>query len=231
MTEKDTAYYHYLLTSEVGQDRANAHRQIICRYFWGIFNKYGCKEVLDVGCGLGFFISKATEGANPVGIDSNFKAIEHCRKNGNISIVGNAVEIPIGSGKMDGVMCAHLLEHLTEPEKAFIEFHRVLKDNGILIVRVPPFNSSFYDDWTHIRPFTEKSLIRLASFCGFNVIKVDYYHYDLPFLNWENISPRLLNRIRHLPIIQFVINTLIRLKGLPPNELVLIARKGKSDER
>ena len=90
---------------------------------------------------------------------------------------------------MDGIHCAHLLEHLPDPERAFMEYHRVLRDGGVLLVRVPPFDASFYDDWSHVRPFTKKSLLRLAAVAGYHHTRVFYYHYDLPFRKWETLPP------------------------------------------
>ena len=225
MKERDKAYYRYLHTSEVGQETASIHREIVADYFWKILNSYGCRDVLDVGCGLGFFLGKAGRGVNAVGVDSNWHVAEQCRSDGRRVILGNGAELPLGNGIMDGIHCAHLLEHLPDPERAFMEYHRVLRDGGVLLVRVPPFDASFYDDWSHVRPFTKKSLLRLAAVAGYHHTRVFYYHYDLPFRKWDASAFRLLNRGRHLPIIRQAIDGLIKLYGLPPKELVLVARK------
>ncbi|MCP3678309.1 MAG: class I SAM-dependent methyltransferase [Deltaproteobacteria bacterium] len=225
MKGRDKAYYRYLQTSEVGQETARAHREIVAGYFWDVLTHHGCRDVLDVGCGLGFFLNKAGQGINAVGVDSNLHVVEQCRRDGRHVICGNGSELPLRSGTMDGVHCAHILEHLHEPETALVEYCRVLKGGGILVVRVPPFDTSFYDDWSHVRPFTAKSLRRLAAVTGFESIRVFYYHYDLPFQHWQNPLSRLVNRVRHLPIIRPAVNGLIKLYGLPPKELVLVARK------
>jgi len=226
MDNKEESYYRYLLTSEMGKDRAKAHMEIMAEYFWKIFRGYGCKDVVDVGCGLGSFIEKAGQEVNAIGIDSNKKVVEHCCKAGINAIWGDAMNLPFDDpGKVDGIMCAHVLEHLPDPEKAFREFSRVLKKEGVLVVRVPPFDSFFYDDWTHVRPFTRKTLRRLASATGFKVVRVFYYHYDLPFCSWKTPFFRLLNRIRHLPGVELVIDSLAKALGFLPKELVLIAKK------
>ncbi len=226
MDDKEESYCRYLLTSEIGEDRAKAHREIVAEYFWKIFHGYGCREVLDVGCGLGSFIEKAGQGVNVTGIDSNRKVIEHCCKAGINAVYGDAIKLPFDdSGRIDGIMCAHVLEHLLDPEKAFREFSRVLKKGGVLVVRVPPFDPSFYDDWTHMRPFTKKTLHRLAVATGFKIMRIFYYHYDFPFRSWNNPFFRVLNRVRHLSGIETIIDSLIRASGLPARELVLVAMK------
>ena len=226
MDDKEESYYQYLLTSEIGEDRARAHREIVAEYFWKIFRGYGCRDVLDVGCGLGSFIGKAGPGVNAIGIDSNRRVVEHCRKAGLNALFGDATKLPFDDSiRIDGIICSHVLEHLLDPEKAFREFGRVLKGGGVLVVRVPLFDASFYDDWTHIRPFTKKTLHRLAVATGFKTKRIFYYHYDLPFRLWNNLFFRALNRVRHMSGIEAIIDSLIRASGLPASELVLVAMK------
>lgn len=226
MDNKDQAYCRYLLTSEVSPGVAETHREILADHFWSIFRHHGCKKVLDVGCGLGSFISKAPRTIETTGIDANRVIVEHCRAEGLTVLQGTAEQLPVDTAApVDGIMCAHLMEHIADPEQAFREFARVLRAGGILIVRVPPFDASFYDDWTHIRPYTKKSLARLAAATGFDPVRVYHYHYDLPFRRWRNPLFRTINVIRHLPVIRWLIDSLIRAYGLPPKELVLIARR------
>ncbi len=225
MNKKSNAYYKYLHTSEVGEDTAKSHREITAEYFWNIFKSFGCRTVLDVGCGVGFFIGRAGQGIHAFGVDADVRIAGCCVKNGQMAAAGNAASLPVRSGAVDGIMCGHLLEHTGEPDNVFAEFNRILKQEGVLIVRVPPFNASFYDDWTHVRPFTKKTLARLASVSGFRPLRIFYYHYDIPFRHWQNPLFKTLNRIRQLPGIRLMINSVIKLFGLPPKEIVMIARK------
>jgi SAM-dependent methyltransferase len=231
LIDEEESYYRYLLTSEVSQERAKVHREIVAGYFWEIFQGYGCKDILDVGCGLGSFLEHAGQGVHAIGIDSNRRVVEHCRNAGMNVLHGDAMKLPLEKqGTIDGILCSHVLEHLAEPEKAFREFSRVLKEEGVLVVRVPPFDSSFYDDWTHVRPFTKKTLNRLAAATGYSAVSVYSYHYDLPFRFWRHPFFRVLNRARRLPGIRTIIDILIRASGLPPKELVLIAKKNRDGE-
>jgi SAM-dependent methyltransferase len=227
MDNKDEAYCRYLLTSEVSPGAAEAHREILADHFWGVFRRFGCTKVLDIGCGLGSFISKAPPEIEAAGIDANRAVVEHCRAAGLAVLQGTAEQLSVDAASVDGIMCAHLMEHVADPERAFREFARVLREGGIMIVRVPPFDASFYDDWTHVRPYTKKSLTRLAAATGFEPMRVYRHHYDLPFRRWRNPLFRTINFIRRLPVIRWLADSLIRAYGLPPQELVLIARRGQ----
>lgn len=225
MDDRDNLYYTYLLSSEVGADLAKIHRSIVNEYFHSIFRSFGCKKIMDVGCGLGYFLAAAGQRAEAIGVDSNRYAVEHCRQRGFNAIVGEASDLPAESGSLDGVMCSHLLEHIAEPEKVFREFFRILRKDGVLIVRVPPFDSSFFDDWTHIRPYTKKTLERLASASGLKLLRIFYYHYSLPFGKQGGMLFKAVDFVRRLPGFTQLIDLAIKIYGLPPKELVMIARK------
>lgn len=223
MSGNEEHYYRYLLTSEVGASMADQHRRNIADYFWGILNSNNCRRVADIGCGLGFFVEHAPAGIEATGVDSNRLVVEHCVARGVSAVHGDAGNLPLADASYDGVFCSHLLEHLSAPETAMREFARVLAQGGLLVVRVPPFNDSFYDDWTHVRPYTEKTLARLAEASGFSVVRLYRYHYDLPFR--ATAIMKLFNRVRHLSLVEWLVDCAIKLYGLPPLEIVLIARK------
>ena len=69
--------------------------------------------------------------------------------------------IPNQDKSVDIVICLALLEHLKDPSNLISEAWRVLKENGLLILSTPNWRYSlfdFFDDPTHIRPYTYKSL-------------------------------------------------------------------------
>ena len=55
------------------------------------------------------------------------------------------------------------------------EIHRVLQPNGYLCLIVPSprtLTTTFYDDYTHVRPFTATALRQLAQDTSFSEVKV-----------------------------------------------------------
>ena len=65
-----------------------------------------------------------------------------------------APALPFCAGTVAAIHAYHVLEHV-DFVRLMDEFHRVLQPEGLLHIRVPHASSfSFWDDPTHIRPFT-----------------------------------------------------------------------------
>ena len=68
---------------------------------------------------------------------------------------------PIASNSLDLVAMTSTLEHLSCPEHIATEIRRVLKPGGVVFITVPDikkYGFDFWNDITHKRPFTIKSL-------------------------------------------------------------------------
>ena len=71
-----------------------------------------------------------------------------------------------------------VIEHLQDPSNFLEESLRVLKPGGILLMVVPNFKynyASFYDDPTHVKPYTSEGIKYLLKLTGFrNVITLPW---------------------------------------------------------
>lgn len=63
----------------------------------------------------------------------------------------------IADGSLDFVVANHVLEHLTDPIRALIEWHRVLRDGGLLLMALPDKR------YTFDRPRTRTTLDHLLA--------------------------------------------------------------------
>lgn len=88
--------------------------------------------LMDAGCGrtapvLGKFLGKAERliGVEVVPFTEVPKGIE--------TITADLAKIPIGDASVDLIMSRAVFEHLTEPEKVYKEFFRVLKPGGRVV--------------------------------------------------------------------------------------------------
>src|ERR1022692_3056119 len=85
------------------------------------------------------------------------------------------MRFPSPDAYFEGVFCCWLFEHLPDPERAILEFHRVLKPGGLcsIVVPTPVDMVAFYADYTHIRPFTATSLRQLAAVANFAQVRTE----------------------------------------------------------
>jgi arsenite methyltransferase len=89
-------------------------------------------SILDIGCGSGATVDHLTEkyGFQTSGIDKNSET--HCGKKNLITAF--AENIPYPDRSMDGIIMECSFSLVDEQEKVMNECHRVLKNNGILII-------------------------------------------------------------------------------------------------
>ena len=108
-------------------------------------------SVLDCGCGpgtitLGF--AEIVSSGRATGIDVSESQVIDARKyaeaagRSNATFqVGDIYDLPFEDGTFDAVFTNAVLEHLSEPESAVREIHRVLKPGGMIGARHSVFSS------------------------------------------------------------------------------------------
>ena len=103
---------------------------------------------LDVGCGVGqltFHLARA--GAAVVGIEVGFEAVQvgsailkECSLPAPVNFIcQDAISLPFQNEIFDRVVCADVMEHLSEEEKraVLLEVYRVLKPGGEVFLHTP----------------------------------------------------------------------------------------------
>jgi SAM-dependent methyltransferase len=90
--------------------------------------------VLDVGCGDGRHSYRLAErfGFSVVGIDPNPPHVEATRQ--VRLVLGVAEALPVEDRTADLVWCRDVLVHVADLDRAYAEFHRVLRDGGRALV-------------------------------------------------------------------------------------------------
>jgi SAM-dependent methyltransferase len=81
--------------------------------------------------------------------------------------IGN---LPLETESVDIAVSLAVIEHLREPEKFLSEIFRCLKPGGLIYLSTPNFqldSRNFYNDPTHVRPYTPISLAKLLRLHGF----------------------------------------------------------------
>ena len=169
------------------------------KYFKNVLNKHFKKIslILDVGCGQGDFLNQAKNlNLNVCGIDDKEHWVEHCTKRGLKVTRGSIYQIPFNDQSMDGIFIQSVIEHV-DPIKAMHEITRVLKKDGIIAISCPTPEKHFWDDPTHVRPHTIKSLSVLMEMFDIQVIYKNYVFAELlgikitwnGLFKWLNLFP------------------------------------------
>lgn len=108
--------------------------------------KTGEKKILDAGSGYGqytYFMSRLKIHPNITAVDVKKEQITDCnnffksinRKNVTFSVADLTTFEK--KNEFDLVLCVDVMEHITEDEKVFSNFHAALKSGGMLLVSTP----------------------------------------------------------------------------------------------
>lgn len=84
----------------------------------------------------------------------------------NIDIEGIAEDIPANDESYDSIVCTQALSYVWDVPKAFSEFRRILRANGVLLLTssfMDPLNEDFGEYWR----FTPDAYRRLLNEAGF----------------------------------------------------------------
>ena len=94
----------------------------------------GKARVADVGCGWGgtLRLLRGRYGYRAIGVDLSVEAL--LEDAGLPVVCATSLDLPVRSGVLDGIFCECVLSLLSFPEKAILEFHRVLKPGGRLVL-------------------------------------------------------------------------------------------------
>jgi len=130
------------------------------------------KKVLDIACGVGYGSKILREGGaiEVYGCDISDEAIEfakqHYQENSIVFEVMDATELTFPDNYFDCVISFETLEHLDNYEKAINEFHRVLHDDGLLIISTPNKDKTSKgkekpDNPFHVQEFTMTEFVAI----------------------------------------------------------------------
>jgi 2-polyprenyl-3-methyl-5-hydroxy-6-metoxy-1,4-benzoquinol methylase len=179
-------------------------------------------SVLDVGCGLGFFLRALDPkrwdryGIEPMPVPNR----EAARSLGSDRIRNSElIAAGLPSGKFDAITFWDSLEHLPNPRAILQEAGRLLRPGGIILIGLPNFGGyqarHFGEDWFalslphHLCHYTRESLTRLLEDCGFRVRVME-----------DRAGPENYHALKHS-----LLNRLTRLHGRRVGRLLYYAAK------
>ena len=201
--------------------------------------------ILDAGCGQGTWLRfLRSRSFNAIGLDYSFPLLRAAQEQGvNPLILGSVSTIPLKDDACDGLISWGVIEHdEAGPEKALLEFKRVLRPGGYLFVTVPfdhpKVRRAFAIERANAERFaeelqfyqylfTEAELADLLKTSGFEVLNVERGN-----LHTAVAFPRLYSQLDRLhPALRDILGrfTLPLAAVTPGSTLMLLAAAKRSE--
>ena len=135
--------------------------------------------LLDCGAGTGRFAEEMIPYCQVIAVDDHAESLVLARDRLGPERVreGTCAQLPLGDSTVDVVTALDVLEHIADDRAALLDFIRVLKPGGIMIVTVPALRA-LWSDWDvilhHQRRYNKKSLLRLVEDARLEVVHCAY---------------------------------------------------------
>lgn len=155
-------------------------------------------KILEIGIGNGWTMRYNSTNIEKYGIDKG-STFQNELESRNIKF--NALDVekdefPYDNNFFDIIMLNHVIEHIVNPDNLLSEMHRILTMSGKLYIRCPNISKCkfrFYDDYTHVRPYTDKSLSNCLSAYGFQ--NLFCFGSDLNLINLDNLTDGKIRKL------------------------------------
>jgi SAM-dependent methyltransferase len=175
----------------------------LCKsYFQKLISPDAC--VLEIGAGYGHFINNI-HCKRRIALDSWPGMLEYL-KPGIEGIVSSATDLTgVENGSVNFVFASNLFEHLTQAELAVTlkQLHEKLKPGGTLNILQPNFRfayKEYFDDYTHVTIYSDRSLVDFLVANGFRVLECHPRFLPLTIKSRFPVFPFLIRAYLHLPV-------------------------------
>lgn len=169
-----------------------------------------CK-LLDIGCGKGLLLhSLKMKDFEVYGIELSENSARYAKEKLGINVKTKDIkDCEFQPDYFDVITMFHSLEHMKDPKQTLKAIHSILKNDGILIIEVPKFDSLysriFKDKWfhldvpRHLYHFEEKTIKSMLKTTGFSIKKISNHSiiYDV-FGNVQSLLNYLCSKMNIL---------------------------------
>ncbi len=146
-------------------------------------------NVLDIGCGNGFYINKLkNKGWKVKGVEPSKVASEIGNSIGLNIFNGSLIDAKYQDNEFDLIYSHHSFEHIYNPNETLVEINRVLKKDGKLFIGIPNFGGMNAKVWgrywyylgapVHTFNYSPKNITLLLEKNKFKVEKINYVGSD-----------------------------------------------------
>ena len=137
---------------------------------------FSSQRILEIGFGSGETIFSFAKNCALFGIEISESAISNARKRASRSgfLSANFLRsnedgtLPFPSKDFDIVIASHVIEHVEDDVKLLAECHRVIKQDGIVVLLIP-INEKYIDP-NHIHRYSVENFFSIVHQVGFQVL-------------------------------------------------------------
>ena len=170
----------------------NSYPSKLIKYLFDSYDMSKGQKILEPGCGRGEFL----DAYRRLGLECHGLDLSPCAGGflEGIEVKQANIEhepLPYQDNYFDIIYSKSLMEHLHHPDKYLSEVFRILKPGGKVLCLIPDWESNYktyFDDFTHVTPFTKISLRDILLMCDFTDVNVVKFRqlpivWRYPFLN------------------------------------------------
>jgi SAM-dependent methyltransferase len=154
-------------------------RRIVKTLFHKYIREAGGDMFLDVGCGAGEGSCILSSPGQLTGLDESDEALAYATRKGYAEVrKGSAERLPFVSNTYFGVLALDVLEHVDDDNAMLQECHRVLRQQGTLLLTVPAYMwmwSTHDELFGHKRRYLKRDLLKEINDAGFEIVFASYY--------------------------------------------------------
>ena len=163
----------------------------LAAYIFQEFDFRAGQKLLEIGSGRCEILNEFRKlGLDTYAVDSAESAKQYAATAGakfELGLIEDSTSLDFFKDiKFDIIFTKSFIEHINYPEKFVEASYKRLSNNGKMVILTPDFETNykiFYDDITHVKPFTSVSVIQLLELTGFRNCKVFKFR-QLP-LTWR----------------------------------------------
>lgn len=132
-------------------------------------------SLLDVGSGKGnHLVGFSRRGLKTFGLDKRRECLDALEQFDIRECDLEQEAFPFAPTSLDIVFSKSVIEHVSNTDNFLSEIFRVLKPGGLAILLTPDWRTQahiFWDDYTHVKPWTRKGLQNALKIHGFEKIE------------------------------------------------------------
>jgi len=185
LANRPVHYYKSVIRSAGFSDDMKSMRFRQIKQFQKKYKLSKDANVIEIGSGNGEYlkiIGRVFQ--NAMGLEYGAKKIKKPTTESVIKGFINSVDYRISSYQYDAFFTFNFLEHIQDPRKFLTGLRNNLNKNSVGIIEVPNFDhmisNGIHYDYTreHLMYFTESTLKKMLTLCGFECIKMEKIWQD-----------------------------------------------------